>query len=358
MNIGELFINLGINGTDKAVGALSSVTKGLGETKSMSLEAKAGILAAVYAFERMISASARNGMSLQQFANSTGLAVDKMQNLENATRQFGVSAEETRSTVKGIQNSITGALFGDGAPKALAIMKNFGVDVDFNKLKDEKEGPYYAIEKYQELAKKASPAILRYLFPGASVGDNMLGFFRKNTADLWHNNLGPVNSPQMIEALSKAQVAMLNLENKLAHGFDVFTAKHGQEVVEDIERITTSIFNLLDAVTDLAEKLKVFPLLSSAMENVAKSIENITGFLNTSEKKGVGAAVTDRVDKLLNAFPLPKVQHSASGHTTVSVGQQHLHFNHDGKDHAKIADAHKRGAQHAYRQNQAQGQGS
>jgi hypothetical protein len=57
MKVGELWVNFGIKGTHNAAKDLSKVKTGMTEIKAMSIEAKAAIVGAIYALERMMSSS-------------------------------------------------------------------------------------------------------------------------------------------------------------------------------------------------------------------------------------------------------------------------------------------------------------
>ena len=97
MNIGELFVNIGIKGTEKTIQALGNVKSGLGAVASTSLEVKAAIIGAIYALERLISTSADMGMSLANFKILFGNSTKELQQFQNAGREVGLTFEETAS---------------------------------------------------------------------------------------------------------------------------------------------------------------------------------------------------------------------------------------------------------------------
>src|ERR1700744_4238817 len=104
MDIGSLFLNLGIKGSEKTVGALTDVKKGLGELGSMSLEAKAGIVAAMYALEQLFATSGKAGTDLTNFNAITGESVKTLQQYQYAARQVGVSNQEVEGSFKTLQS--------------------------------------------------------------------------------------------------------------------------------------------------------------------------------------------------------------------------------------------------------------
>ena len=54
LTVAEMFVNLGIKGSEKTVDAVNSVDKGISNIRSTSLEAKAAIVAMFYAIGRVV----------------------------------------------------------------------------------------------------------------------------------------------------------------------------------------------------------------------------------------------------------------------------------------------------------------
>lgn len=332
----------------------------------MSLKTKAGILGVVYAFEQMITKSAAFGMNMKNFNAVTGLSTTAVQNLQNAARQYGVTADEVSGSVAQIQKSMYDMMMGKGAPGALGWFSRAGVDLDFKKAIDPSKGPLYMVEKYQEFVKKAEPGLVSALAP---VSTKMQAFFKQNTANLWHNNLGPVLSPQQLSSLQKAESSVLNLENAFSHGMDKFTIKHGDKMITDLNGITKALFNLIDALTSLAETLKVFPLLgglisaSATIANLASvAIEDSSGKhkSKSNDKFGKESIIKrmldfrDSVDSSVKNGFSKQVAHSGVSKSGRGSGQTVVNQNivHNGPlgDTRAVGETHKMAAKNAHRE--------
>jgi len=124
MTIAELFVNLGVKGADSAGKALGGVKGGLGEVKSMSLEAKAALVGVIYGLERMMSNSAQLGTSLTNFNALTGISAQQLQQWQYAARQAGVAGEEMTGSMKAVQSTMANMLMGKGAPEGMAMLAN------------------------------------------------------------------------------------------------------------------------------------------------------------------------------------------------------------------------------------------
>ena len=391
MNIGELFLNLGIKGTDKTVSSLATVSKGMGDVKSMSLEAKAGILAALYGFEQMIAASAKGGMALQQFGNATGLSTIYLQNLQNAARQVGIATETTTSTVVGLRKAMADMILGGGAPKFIGMFKNFGIAFDPTKIRD----TYYMIQKMTELARAAPPDIMLSLMPGFEGFFSQLKNFKGN---LFNNKAGVVESPDMIKKNAAADVAGLNLADKTKHIFDYFTSQHGKDILDDITKIADQFMRMSEAITKIGEKMGVFSLLGGLLHAVAGAAGIVTGEvdvfsgkkLTEEDYKNMGVfgkmmKWRDDFEKMPNGGKPLEMQledkaanlkpiwdehyykrNSAPASPATRPGSSHhehktevnMNFQHEGKDHVKTGQSVQKAINVAYRQFQSQIQGA
>src|SRR5580698_7170089 len=161
MDIGSLFLNLGVRGTDKTVGALTNVKKGLSETASLSLEAKAGIVGAIYALERLFATSGKAGTNLANFNAVTGESVKTLQQYQYAARQVGISNEDVEGSFKGLQSAMTKTLIGEGAPKGLARVGLLTGGISQQDIKKFAEQPQLLIQRLQEYSKKETNIGLR-----------------------------------------------------------------------------------------------------------------------------------------------------------------------------------------------------
>ncbi len=272
MNIAELFVNLGIKGADKTVGALGNVKKGLGEVSSMSLEAKAGILAAMYGLERMMSISGQAGTNLTNFAALTGISTQNLQQWQYAARQAGISGEELSGNMKAVQNAMSNMLLGKGAPEGMAVIAKAVGGLDVNRVRD----VTYMMGKLQEAAQKLPKDVGNNMLKTFGLSEGVISGMRRNVFNSENFKKAPTYSNGEIGQLDKANIAWSNLGNKIEMAFGHFNAAHGLKLVQDISKIADSVFRLVDSLTKLADKLKIFDALDQSFEGINK----IMGLLN------------------------------------------------------------------------------
>lgn len=379
MTIAELFVNLGVKGQDSASKALGGVKTGLGEIKTMSIEAKAAIIGAIYALERMMSSSAKAGTDLSNFGALTGLSAQSLQQWQYAARQVGVESEDLTGSLKGVQGAMTNMLLGKGAPEGMAMLAN-KVGFDATKARD----TFYVMQQLQKLAQTVPPDVGNNLIKSFGVSEGVIAAMRRNAFNPETMAKAPRYSGNEIEQLDKVNVAWANLGNKIQMAFGHFTAAHGLQIVKDIGNITMGVIKLAEALTILADKTKVFEIFTTSIDGLTKlmrlasgeSLDSVTKGDN-KKKRGFGQgtwwmnAIEGTQNKLLDWDVEQKVldsdakrewrktQQGAGGGKTggdVNVTQT-LNFQHDGKDAQKTGDSVRKAAREAYRQSPAQAGG-
>jgi hypothetical protein len=392
MKIAEFFAELGVKGSEKTLGALSGVKKGFGEITSLSLEAKAGMVAAFYAFEKFMSASGQAGTNLTNFTALTGLSAQSLQQWQYAARQAGVSSEELTGSLKSVQTSMINMLMGGAPPEGLGLLAN-AVDFDINKARD----TFYVMQKIQQAVQKLPPDVGNKIAKSFGLGEGVVAAMHRNVFRPEIFKKAPAYSNNEIAALDRANVAWGNLGQKIAMAFGHFNALHGNQLAKDISLITTQTIHLVEALTRLSERLKVFEYLGKAVEGTANTFKLVGEVLDKmdgkSSKKGdllfsptgqqVSGFSDSPVGKFFDSFmkregfveaskkfyqelqkpvdysahATPRIPLPASQPPQKNIEiNQNLHFQHEGKDHKRTGDSTRKAVQDAFRQ-LPQGQG-
>lgn len=374
MNVGELFVNLGIKGSEKTVDALTNVKKGLSETKSISFEAKAAIVSMVYGLEKLMSMSAQAGNGLSNFNTLTGISAQTIQQWQYAARQAGVAGEEVAGSFKSAQTAMTRMLMGEGAPKGMARLAELTGGITKEQIDEMAKNPVMLMQRLQQYAQKEQNIGLRNeVMKSFGLSEGMITALSKNAFRPEMLRRAPTYSDKEVHTLQKVDVAWANLGNKIQMAMGHFTSRHGLQLVNDISKITTEVFKLADAFMKLAEKLKIFELIGKSFEGWTEIFKGATSLV---EGKVSGGDILTGAKEAFQGWILEKQEQNraAQGLTETiapkvnapmkSGSQQNnninldLHFQHDGKDHKKTSESVKKAVQGAFRQLSAQGQGS
>lgn len=272
MKIADFFVNLGIKGEPKTVKAMKGVREGLGEMKSMSLEAKAAIVGAIYALERMMSHSAKLGTGFNQFAESTGLSAQELQRWQHAARQVAVDAEDVEASVRGVQSSIANMMMGKGPIEGMAMLANT-VGLDDRRLRD----TFYMMEKLQEFSQKVPQDVGKAMVASFGITEKTFSAMRQNAFRPDVMSKATVLSEGQAKRLQNVNAIWMNLQNKMETSVAKFFSKHGEGIAGDVSKLVDKFMILIEALVRLSEKLKAFEAIGNAMLGLAKISDIMTG---------------------------------------------------------------------------------
>ena len=273
-----MFVSLGIKGNDKTVAALQETEKGLKDVASLSLEAKAAIVGAAYALERLFQSSGHKGTELNNFNTLLGQGTQTLQQYQYALRQVGVSNEETEATFKNLSSTATKARFNLGArPTGLAqVAKYTGGAITNQDLARYEAHPEEFLKRIQEYAKKEKDIGLRnevlrsFGLSDASIAGTIKADFSKRGL-----NKAPVYSENEIASLNKANIAWINLGNHIEMAIGHLNAAHGGELVRDFTLITDSLIKLSAAFLKIGESTHAFKGISIVVSELAREINDV-----------------------------------------------------------------------------------
>ncbi len=267
MNIGELFVNLGVKGSEKTIGAIKNTRQGLKDTASVALETKVALVGVFYALERLMAASGKMGTNLSNFNAVMGVSAQTLQQYQFAARQVGVSNEEVEGTFKSLQSTMTKTLMGEGAPKGLARVAQVAGGMTAQDVKRFAEQPQLLIQKLQEYAGKESNVGLRNeVLKSFGVGDNMIAALTKKAFSPGQLAKAPAYSDKEINSLDRANIAWSNLGTKIEMAVGHFNAKHGGEIVGDLSKIVDQVLKLANAFMKLSENAELFKWIGKVFE--------------------------------------------------------------------------------------------
>ncbi len=275
MDLGQLFVNLGVKGDDKAVDALTKLKKGFKDTASEGLAAKAALLGALYATERMFAGSNQRGNELTNFNALMGTGTQTLQRYQYAARQVGVSNDELAGSFKGLASISTKVLTGKGAPEGTArVAQIIGARTDeMQKLftqatQGHPEALLQALQTYA--SREQNQGLRNEVLKGFGLSDNMTAALVRQAFTPQQLAQAPTYGEGEVKQLDKNNAAWGNLSNKFEMMVGHFNAAHGGQLVKDLSIITDKVFALATAFEKLSEKAHFFELLGKAFSGWAQ----------------------------------------------------------------------------------------
>lgn len=387
MQIGDLFLSLGIKGTEKTVESIGTVKKGLSDTASVSLEAKAAIVGAMYALERLFSTSGKAGTELTNFNALTGESVQTLQKYQYAGRQVGISNEETANSFKSLQSAMTKTMLGHGAPAGLARVSQLTGGITQKDIQDFMKNPELLLQRLQEYAAREKNIGLRNeTIKSFGLGDNVIAGLSRGAFNQTALNRAPTYSDKEIAQLDKANIAWSNLGTKIEMAVGHFNALHGGALVKEISGVVAQVIKLTESFVKLSDQLHFFEVLGKIFEGwadifelISSTVDKITGNPKGPEEgviqqgKRLGTGIVsegsyfahlgvDYVKNLLGNFNLGESILAAKGFPTQNSKNQNNHINitnnfqHPGLEHKKTEHSVKHAVNQAMRQLSSQTQ--
>lgn len=377
MDIGNLFLNLGIRGSEKTVDAIADANKGMKGLASTSLEAKVALVGAMFALERLFSNSGKAGTDLTNFNAVTGTSVKTLQQYQYAARQVGVSNQEVEGTFKTLQSAMTKTMMGQGSPAGLARVSMLTGGISQADIEKYSKSPELLIQKLQQYAQKEKNIGLRNeTLKSFGLSESMIAGVSRNAFRPDVLQKAPTYSDAEVGKLDKANIAWANLGNKIEMAVGHFNAMHGGQLVKDISGIVDQVVKLTNAFVKLSEKLHLFEGIGKVFDGWTKIFQGVTTGVDTltqavSEPKkgkellqnsleGGKNVILGMIGDLSDKFsPAPNVSHQTSTAKTQNNNVNITnHFQHAGADHKKTGDSVKHAVQQAFRQLPAQTQGT
>lgn len=375
MNIAEFYVLLSAKGGDKTKKEVLGVDKALKDVKSTSLEAKAAIIGAVYALERMMTQSAQAGADLTSFTAATRMSVEEIQKYQYAGRQFNVDAQETINTMSNLQSLVAKMRMGEGAPAGLNLIgSTIGLD------ESQIDKATYLFNKLQDFAKRFKDPLANEALKSFGLSDKMIGAMRNNAFNEEAFSKAIVYTQKQAESLNKVNAMWGNFGDKIQKQFGGFTVKHGAQIIDDLSKIASAFERIATAMITISENLKIFDIMGKS----AKGLEMLSrgeyagkGTLKPEEEgvghykgiirffEGLRAQEQEDFEKMMKSkdpnwkpqdsliqrslnYKLPTAPQSQPGGAQINI-EQNLNFENSENPHQN-AQAQRTAAVQAYRQ--------
>lgn len=236
----------------------------------MSLEAKAAIVGAMYALQRLFSTSGQAGTDLTNFNTLLGVSAKTLQQYQYAARQVGVSNQETESTFKNLQSTMTKLRMGESAPKGLAQVSLLTGGITGDDIDKFMKNPELLLQKLQVYAQKEKRLGVRNeALKSFGLSDNMVAALSRNAFQPNILKKAPVYSDKEINALDKANTAWSNLGTKISMAVGHLNAAHGGRFIKDLTILVDKVLQLTTALIKLANTLHLFDGIGKVVEGLS-----------------------------------------------------------------------------------------
>jgi hypothetical protein len=270
LQIGELFINLGIKGADVVGKGLDGAKKGMEGLASVAGEASLALLGVVAGLEETVRRAGAQAHDMIALSDATGIAVEQLGALKNAFRQFGAEKElaPTLDAIRKVQGEIARNKGMSGEQEQFVVAAH----ADPEKFKKD---TVYVLELARKLVQsmpKGNAAELEktqaYLASVGLSGNNMFSMLSRAKQDFTKLKPGDVINTDETNSLNSSYVGLSNILDKIEKFGGHKAAKFGNGFVTNLDNMTTSVLDLVDALDQVGKKYGIFEKIG----NVAKAV--------------------------------------------------------------------------------------
>lgn len=227
MQIGSLFIKIGIKGGKESVATM-------GQLKNTTLATKAAVVAAVVAFAKMSQEARKLAMNLDIFEKTTGLSGGTLQKMSYQAAAAGVNLSDLDSTLQTIQQRMIDISLGQGDIAPFQLW-GIGLDKDPTKVLDQ------IAEKINVLQKK-SPAMAAKMARDFGLSNSMLYYMlNKQTEQIDGQYLLKRKDKEMLVALNREWYKLLWYVKQISVRSQGFLSYVALPIVKALVRIVKSV---------------------------------------------------------------------------------------------------------------------
>lgn len=284
MNIGSLFVKIGLKGGKESVAVMDQL-------KNATLKTKLAALGAVVAFAKMSQEARKLAMNLEVFETATGISGDALQKMSFRAAAAGVSLDNYGDTLQRIQQMTMDIARGEGNIAPFAI-NSIGISKD----------PIKVLDQIQARLKQfhaTDPARAAQLAQDFGLSNEMMyALLQGQTEEIQEQWLLKSKDKEALVTLNKEWYKLwwyvkqigIRLQGFLAH-IAIPIVKSATQILKMVGEITIGVGEwiqktewvkyLLGLITAavLALLVYLFPIYASVIM-IALAVEDIYGYFN------------------------------------------------------------------------------
>jgi hypothetical protein len=248
LNIGELFVTLGVKG--QGLGTLKDVAKTIANLPVDAAAAIAGMAGISLELGKMAEEAMKMAVSFQSFTNQTGLSWQELQKWQLVAEQANVSAETVASSVNTLERNLAEIRLGRGN---IAPFQMLGISPQQN--------AFAVIEQLRQRIKGINPATATNLISQMGMSPDMMNVLRLTDRqfDDFASHVHGINERQEKDFL-RAKLAVTQLGE--AFRYTMFSIiSNLTEAYEKVEKFRNILIAV--GVVALAAAAYFFPITAS-----------------------------------------------------------------------------------------------
>lgn len=343
MQIGELFLKLGISGSSTVVKTLGDLKKEMFGVKDAALLMKAAVLASIYGLYSVGSKALDESTSLTNFSALIGDSSREFQKFDYVVRKFGGSEGSLksffRSTQKGFTDLLTTGSSSGIAFEAVAKKLNRDIFTSSN-IKRFAEKPLELLKVLQQYANTEKDINIKdKVLASFGLSDDLISLLNQNKLNSQNISAAPSFSDSSLKGLADVNAKFFEVGDQFTRNIkNIFATKEGQEFIAAIAQFSQAIVVLTREFT---------PVITTVIKSLVEAINFWRSNPITDSLKGVlKGTFNDLKDAFGNDEEIQKKEveeklfkrgiEPKQNTSSISIDQT-LNFQHDGKNSKEVA---------------------
>jgi hypothetical protein len=252
--------------SEKTPKALEQVESGLKNIGSMSLEAKAGIVATIYAIDRLFEMSGRQGTSALNTATLLSGNTETLQRYEFVATKAGSSNEELASTFLSLSDAMAKLTTTGVAPtfwgQLQRVVGKFSAE-DVEDFTAHPEKLFQRLQTYSQIEKNlgVKKQVLQSL-----LTQTMTALVMRNKFTPEALAAAPVYTDAQIRKLDQSRSSWADVSERFGKMFGHLNIQFGKEFAQNVKQIIPDLERLVNAFVHLSESLHAMELLDKVFK--------------------------------------------------------------------------------------------
>lgn len=270
MNIGELFVTLGLKGGDKVNKDLTKTKDNMVGLTKKTLGAIGALAGVSIGLSAIYNRAINSGVGLNKFSNYLGQSSKELQKWQYIAMDAGVAANEVDNTFRRISEAAGDFELTGNLPAELSKIASVIGGIDLSKLGDAD----YMLRNIQKFLQSGSmPQNVLNSVASALVSPEMIQFLNQNQKDPSLVPDSAIMADSTAKALNNSKVELDKFLKDIEVRFAKLFVKIGPKILPKLRELAVEIVNLTEAMINFLSNNKIFDMLSHIIKALTLALK-------------------------------------------------------------------------------------
>lgn len=302
MNLGSLFVELGVKGGTQANGKVKELRDGLRDAAIIANQT-VQLMSKVYeGTKQLVQENTAWGVSLTNASKDLNISTDSLQRWDYAARLTGAKAGEMDSAFKSLQGTILGIADSGELPDYFAhLMSQMNeVDKSFDADRFRSGDLEYAMTMIRKLANNGTTDLARLNKALSAMGfsDGVSNFLKNGTTNLGSISKNLIVDKNGVKSLDQMYKSLVEIEQVSQVAFADIAKMFDKDLLDDFKDLVIELADLVKALLTLSKDTGLIGQIADFIKTTGSGVKLITTGINAAGDANKKYS-NEAVDKLL-----------------------------------------------------------